>query len=323
MPGSQLSSAPSQVGRQRIGARFWITVLICVLVVAVAWLGTHRGGRIEDLTYTPGGADEDAKDLIDRMLRVNRPWLEPKPVFASYSLHRKRRDFSLAHGLKREQETLGPYSIVPGCKQAVRVGSIVQTPLHAMIGQSTNWTALLLGRAKWRGTKVVAFDVMFDPPVRCAIGMGGQSSAAFSSCSYQVNDVRILMDLDKAVPLVMRTFTLGDPTGDKHETVWEFAPQFAELNDGLAPLGLDWSESDSSFREHQEFHLVSGIWIFARGKAVLPRMPSPSFPGSYLGNLTRRFLTLGHASQELELKALQLQGGNGTGIVLKTRSSIR
>jgi hypothetical protein len=38
---------------------------------------------------------------------------------------------------------------------------------------------------------VIALDIVFAQPARCAIGLGGQTNTTYSSCSYPAQDVRI------------------------------------------------------------------------------------------------------------------------------------
>ena len=76
-----------------------------------------------DLKYRTDGSDEDAKALIGSMLKANAPWIEPKPAKGTYSLLREA---------DATKERLGPFSVSIGCKQAVRIGSFLYTPLHSM-----------------------------------------------------------------------------------------------------------------------------------------------------------------------------------------------
>jgi hypothetical protein len=280
--------------------------LLCLLALAAAWWAAHRDAPIDNLAFTPASSDADAKVLVQRMLQVNRPWLEPRSVHASYSLHRDFNEFSLLHGHQENHGTLGPFSIVPGCKQALRIGLTVETPLHAMVGESTNYTVRMLGETKWRKQRVLGVEVSFASPVRCAVGMGGQK-ISYSFAGYQAKEVRILIDPEKAVPLLLRTSAeLNIPRTPKLKTVWEFSPQFLELDDGLAPRALDWRDNSNVCREHQEFQVVNGIWLFSRGRSVI------STGGGYGGlfsNLLRRILTMGHDSQELQLVGFELTGG--------------
>jgi hypothetical protein len=69
------------------------------------------------------------------MLQINKPWLQPAelPATYSYSLHRRYAGYFLNRLPQKEESDSGPFIIAPGCSPPVRVGSIMQTPLHAMM----------------------------------------------------------------------------------------------------------------------------------------------------------------------------------------------
>jgi hypothetical protein len=297
--------------RKRKVAR-WICVLglltILLIGLGLVWLPGSRVAPIQDLTFVPGGTDEQAESLVARMLQVNRPWLEPKPVFASYSLAREWHDYSLIGRFKHERYKLGPYSVTPGCRRALRVGSIVRCPLQAMLAQATNFTVRMLGHTIWKGTNLVAVEVVFGSPIQCDVGMGGQANATFSSERYGVETARMLINEGRAIPIVIQTaFTSGRPKPTQRRTMWEFAPQFFELDNGYAPRAFDFRDGEGLFAEHQEFQVVNGAWIFDWGRAVIPYKASP---GRSLADLIGDVLTLGHANQKLQL---HLEGPISTG----------
>jgi len=241
------------------------------ICLALAWLLTHLEPRIQELTFTPAGSDAEAKALVERMLRVNEPWLNPKPISARYSLHRSYHNYSVLHGHQQTEQDLGPYSVGPGCKEALRVGSILHTPLHEMLNQPTNYSVKMVGSAKWKGRSVVGVDVAFEKPIDCQVGLGGQGRALYSWSSDPVESVRLLIDPAKAVPLLLRTSArLNIPRNPVYESWWEFAPVFFKLGDGLVPQAFDWRDSKNNFQEHQQFQILNGVWIFDQGRAVHP-----------------------------------------------------
>jgi hypothetical protein len=212
----------------------------------------------EDMKFTPAGSDEDAKRLVERVLEANKPWLEPKPVEATYWLSREA-------GATKERS--GPFLIGKGCKPAVRVGSIVRTPLHNVARKDTRYTLRMVGKAEWKGKSLLAVDVAFDPPDRGAVGFGGQAGTTYSSCDYSTATARIMIEPTKAIPLFMECWSEVLPQSDRrYRCVWAFDPDFFEIDGGFAPKLFVWDDV-SSFSERQEFQVVGGVWIFKQGDA--------------------------------------------------------
>ncbi len=182
----------------------------------------------ENLKYAAAGSDDDAKTLLARVLNANRPWLEPSAVKATYSLLRQSAEAA---------ESSGPFSIAEGCKRAVRVGSIVRTPLHNMPnGDDKHYTVRMVGKSQWKDKNFVAVDVTFDPPVRDAVGFGGQMGTSYSHSDYVASAARIMIEPAKAVPLFMESWSKEMPTQPprRFHSVWVFDPEFFELDGGFA-----------------------------------------------------------------------------------------
>ncbi len=213
-----------------------------------------------DLVYRKEGSDADAQALVARVLKANHPWLEPTPANATYSLLRE------AEGA---QERSGPFSTVKGCKSAVRVGSIVWTPLHSMGRKDARYTVHMVGKAQWKGKNLVAVDVTFDPPVRSAVGLGGQGNTNYSYCDSSTATARIVLDAMKALPLVIDCSSAAAPQSIRFRCTWAFDPDFFAVNGGVAPKTFYW-DGKSVMRERQEFQLVGGLWIFKQGDAWEP-----------------------------------------------------
>ena len=283
-------------------------------MLVLVWIACQVASppSVAKLRFAPWGSDTEAKGLVQRMLQVNKPWLEPRAVSAAYSLHRSVTTYSLRHGIQHQTQLLGPYSIVPGCKRALRVGSIVYTPLHVMVGTSTNYTVRMLGRTRWRGKPVIGVAVTFASLVACEIGMGGQTNGRCCYASYGGTNVLFLIDPAKGVPLLMRTSStlyLTAVSTFQKETVLEFAPDFFEIDGGLAPRGFDWKDNMGAFREHQDFQIRGGAWIFNRGRGVWPMRDTG--PGAMRGPIMFVVSLIAgnlHSSQELQLTAFRLIG---------------
>ena len=210
-----------------------------------------------DLEYRATDSDEDAEALVARVLKANSPWIEPKPLKASYSLLRE---------VDGTTERSGPFSVSADCKRAVRIGSIVWTPLHSMARKNTPYTARIAGNAEWKGKKLVALDVTFDPPTRTAVGFGGQANASYSSSDSATATTRIVLDSVKAIPLAIACQTDALPTGETLRSAWVFDADFFTVDGAFAPKTFYW-EGIGSFRERQEFQVVDGVWIFKQGDA--------------------------------------------------------
>ncbi len=272
------------------------------ICVTLAWLLIRPEPRIQELTFTPAGSDAEAQKLVERMLRVNEPWLNPKPISASYSLHRSHHNYSVFHGHRRTEQDLGPYSVQPGCKPAFRVGSTVRTPLHEMLNQPTNYSVKMVGSAQWKGRSVVGVDVAFGNPVGCQVGLGGQG-ANYSLAGGPMESVRMLIDPGTAVPVLLRTSARLNIQGNPlYETWWEFGPVFFKLEGGLAPQAFDWRDNRDSFQEHQQFQVLKGIWVFDQGRAVIPnrsRIPPRGVWGIAVELFAR--LNYGPSDQTLQL----------------------
>jgi len=279
-------------------------IAACLIVgLAVLVIISKREIRPGKLGYTPAGSDDDAKDLVAKLLQINKPWLQPAglPATYSYSLHRRYAGYFLNRLPQREESDSGPFLIAPGCSPPVRVGSIVETPLHAMVRDPTGYTSRMVGLTTWGRQKVVAVDVIFASPVRCAVGMGGQSNTSYSSSSYQVKQARILIDPVRAVPVLILSSTAGSAQTADYGATWEFADGYLEINGGLAPRAFNWNDT-RAFRERQEFQVVNGLWLFKNGQATW-RNPVFGFQTSPWETIR----SWSRASQQLELVNLRLE----------------
>jgi hypothetical protein len=262
------------------------------------------------LAFTPAGSDVEAKELVQRMLRVNEPWLKPKPISASFFLHRSYHNYSLFHGYRQTEQNLGPYSVQPGCKPAFRVGSTVRTPLHEMLNQPTNYSVKMVGSAQWKGRSVVGVDVAFGNPAGCQVGLGGQG-ANYSLAGGPVESVRMLIDPGTAVPVLLRTSArLNIPGNPLFESWWEFGPVFFKLDEGLVPQAFDWRDNRNKIQEHQQFQILNGAWVFDQGRAVI-HSGSGIRPRGLVGVVSELFVRLnnGRSEQTLRLTNFSLTTG--------------
>jgi RNA polymerase sigma-70 factor (ECF subfamily) len=236
----------------------------------------------ENVKYAAGGSDDDAKALIARVLKANRPWLEPKPIEASYSLHRDARNAN---------EESGPFSVEKGCKPALRVGSIVWTPLHVLAGKDTHYTVHMLGKLDWKSKNLLAFEVAFDPPVRNEVGLGGQTNTSYSSASWLTAKARIVVEPTTAIPIFIDCWNESRPhPAQKLHAVWAFDADFFAIDGGFAPKKVVWEEA-AFLRELQEFQVVNAVWIFKQGDAWF----SAKNPSGHSGHI-----------QKMELVNLQI-----------------
>ncbi len=281
-----------------------IITLLCLLALTIVWLSGHRITRFETLSLAPAGSDEDAHTLVAKMLRVNQPWLQPVSVSATYSFRRVVKRRSLREGSTTERESLGPFSAEPGCSAPRRVGSIVRTPLHAMVTGRSDYKVRMLGQTRLNGKPIIAVDVAFESPFQCKVGMGGQSNTTYSSSSYLVKDVRIWIDVEKAVPLFLTTSATVSTLSRPILSTWGFSGGFYELENGLAPRAFEWTDT-AAFRERQEFQLVNGVWMFSKGRSTY-RFPQPPSGVGYVGKLLDRFKISVYQTQELELTGFRL-----------------
>ena len=250
--GTKVSSVKQRTGMNPLSKRgLWDGLVIAAITCGIP-------------TEIQAGAAEDAASLMARVFETNKPWLDPQEVQGTYRMWRR------ANG--QYDETNGPFSIddhaTNGWRfcRASRVGSIVWTPLHVMAHNNTPYTLSSTWKTNWNGLDLVAFDVTFCSAATCAIGMGGQANASYSSVSYHTAlFARIHIEPTQAVPVYMATSP--SPTNDlRLAPTWRFDPFFFQLDGGRAPRSLDWYEPSSLF-EHQEFQSVGSVWIFKRGDA--------------------------------------------------------
>lgn len=214
----------------------------------------------DNLRFIEDGSDDDAVVLLSQVIKANAPWIKPRPVEASYSLFRENA---------AEKQKIGPFTIQKGCRPAVRVGSIVWTPLHSMASKGAGYTLHMVGKSEWKGKALVAIDVLFDPPIRGEVGLGGQVGTSYSHSNYSTTKARITIEPTRAIPLFIECWTDVLPGMDRRfHCVWAFNPDFFEIDGGFAPKMFDWEES-TIFSERQEFQVVDGVWIFKRGDAWL------------------------------------------------------
>lgn len=219
-----------------------------------------------DLEYDPARVGEDVKTLITRALDANRPWIAPQPLQAAYSLVLENAETT---------RRVGPFSVQKNSKRALRVGSILWTPLHAMTRKQTPFKARLVGMADWNGKRLVAVDVAFDPPIRCGIGFGGQEDTTYASCEFVANTARIVFDSTRAIPLVIDC--RSDASGHAERVgTWAFDADYFSLDGAFAPKETFWERTAvGGFLERQQFQIVDGSWIFKRGDAW--NSPASSF----------------------------------------------
>ncbi len=306
----------------------WLIAAVPTALTALVavWLMAQRQSRPEDLVFVPAGSDQQARTLLARMLETNKPWLEPKPLRAVYSLRRTFRQYSWRGRLTAPQ-SLGPYAITPESPQEVRVGALVWTPLHALVasepgphvkrwfqhgdeGGPVGYTVRMLGQTHWKGKQVIGLEITFDSPERCMVGTGGQVNGTYNVSTFGAQKARMLVDARKAIPLLIGTCPdAGRTVPFRWEYLWEFPSRFSKIAGGLAPESFTWRDLREPFGKHyekQEFQIFNGVWIFKRGTGVW-RRSIPTLPGSALKQTVDRLKGFRYERQEAEILNLQLQ----------------
>ncbi len=299
---------------------------MALTAVVAVWLMAQRQSRPEDLVFVPAGSDQQARTLLERMLETNKPWLEPKPLRAVYSLDRTFRQYSWK-GRLTTQQTLGPYDITPKSPQEVRVGALVWTPLHALVasepgpqvkrwfrhgeeGGPVGYTVQMLGQTRWSGKQVIGLEITFDSPERCTVGTGGQVDGTYNVSTFGAQKARMLVDARKAIPVLIGTCSDPDRTvAFRWEYLWEFPSRFSKIAGGLAPESFTWRDVREPFGKHyekQEFQIFSDAWIFKRGTGVW-RPSTATLPGSALKRMVDRLKSFRYERQEAKILNLQLQ----------------
>jgi hypothetical protein len=138
-----------------------------------------------------------------------------------------------------------------------------------MASKDTDYKLHMVGNCEWKGKTLVVVDVLFDPPSRGEVGLGGQTGTSYSYASYATAKTRLMIDPVRAVPLFIECWTYFPP-GDARRShgVWALNADFFEIDGGFAPKMFDWVEP-TVFCERQEFQVIDGIWIFKQGDAWL------------------------------------------------------
>lgn len=245
--------------RQNIWFSWFAATLLCC--------GTQLSNRIALGADTLADPNQEATTLVARMLEANRPWLIPSPIQGTYFLLRKP-------GETGDSEVTGPFALeskrtntVQWTQRISRVGSIVWTPLHNMIQVVRPYSLRMVGRTNWNDMNLIAVDVTFRDPQRCAVGFGGQGDVNYSSCDYRNQNARILIEPTNAVPILIETsLPAGPTTGSGFEATWRFDTTFFSIQGGFAPQAVEWYDP-TSFRERQEFQIHQQEWLFKRGDA--------------------------------------------------------
>jgi hypothetical protein len=106
-PAMQSGQAPDRSGVPRRRFNAWklvglaFALLVCAgLAYGVVWL-VQWADSPERLVFTPAGGHEAAEELVARMLATNRPWLDPKPLRATYSFRGEYTAWSLSDQTSR------------------------------------------------------------------------------------------------------------------------------------------------------------------------------------------------------------------------------
>jgi len=229
--------------RRQIGIRFLIMLMFF-----------GGGGLLECVA-------SDDTNFVAKLLATNRPWLNPTVVEGTYNLNRRVDGYA--------DEVLGAYSFSDQDTRWYgnphRVGSILWTPLHRMAAKNVNYSWKVTGNTVWNLQKLMVLDVTFETNISVASGFGGQGDTSFSYGKWIITQVRMLIDTNSFVPVVIGEASDGS-TNSVSNIYFEFDPLFFNVEEGRAPRSLDCYISNSIF-EHEEFRVIKGAWMFKRGDA--------------------------------------------------------
>jgi hypothetical protein len=216
--------------------------------------------------------------LLARVLATNRPWLESKPVRATYFFNREVSEWSFTralqtHSLKplhgREKELVGPLNARWKSRSDLRLGVNFETPLGAMLRDRSNYTVVPLGTTKWRGQRVVGVDVAFQRQVQGGVGMGA-GNTHYSSAGFGASSARILIEPRSALPLFIGTSESSMIGGrPQFQSTFTFEPNFFEMPGGRAPRFVEWRMARMSWCSRFEFQVTNAFWMFKQGAASI------------------------------------------------------
>ncbi len=253
-------------------------LLLILPVLALALLGIlflgRRTASPADLAFTP--VDDDARALVERMLKANQPWLNPKPFWARYSFQRRSRSYSPADAFRQRSIRLlyrseaakdGPFTARWRSEEDLRLGVELRTPLHAMLQPGARYSIHKVGASEFQARKVVGVDVLFEEDAPCAIGLGaGYTHYCQSSYGFQI--ARVLIEPGRAIPLFIgtsRSRSFG--AQPRFESTWTLGHDFFALDGGWAPRVVQWQMQDC-WKERLDFQVTTnGAWIFRKGWA--------------------------------------------------------
>lgn len=198
---------------------------------------------------------EYAEQLLAHALEKSQPWLNPRPIQATYRM-----------------KELGPYQVEGGGSNPLRVGSIIQTPLHVLLTLESDKYEIISAGETWNNeAPIVAIDVLCDGMQREAIGFGGQAEVNYSSLSRSIRSFRIHLNQESLAPAFIEVGISPEPFFDRDfSSRWSFGPDFYVIDDGIAPKLVTYENSDMT--EWHQFQSIQGVWIFDRGESHYPKL---------------------------------------------------
>ncbi|MBZ0258324.1 hypothetical protein K8I31_19815, partial [bacterium] len=210
-------------------------------------------------TLMPAPSDADALALLQDVIEVNQPWLNPGPASLSYSLERT---------FEGVQSIVGSYSVNDGGNSALRVGSILYTALHRLTLPPTNYSVTFAGQAVKDGITTDVLEIVFTSPKKEYIGFGGQGSTSYSQLDAVILSSRIYINSETHTPVFIESVNglWADAINPADVHSWSFTGGFVEIDGGLAPTEIVF-DRPSSFKERQEFQIVDGVWLFKEGES--------------------------------------------------------
>ena len=228
-------------------------------------------------TPTPTFALADTEDqrFLNQVIKVNRPWLEPKPVKAEYEIFRNGEFFRA-------------YDITEKSPSYERLGTYVETPLHSAAWNSGPYEVKIMGTTEYKGHPATIFNLIFTGYVSDVYSLGTKGLSI--SEHHQIRSGKIYVDTETKTVLKLMSYSSNNPETDSPVHTWEFNPEYFEIDGGYAPKDL--TAYGSVFNEYQEFQIVDGYWFNKTGNAWYSDDTTVGTPGEKIQTVDIRNLII-------------------------------
>ena len=228
-------------------------------------------------TFVPANT-EDQK-FLNQVIEANLPWLKPKAVTASYDIY-------------QNNEFLSGYKIDKNSVTNERIGSYIETPLHAAAWNAVPYEAKIMGTTEYQGHLVTILYLFFGGNASDVFSMGPKGLSY--SENHGIHSCIIYIDNEKKIPLKLMSFASSNPNEDSPIHSWEFNPDYYAIDGGYAPK--DFSVYSSEFSEHQEFQIADGYWFFKNGNSWFSDNSTLGKPGEKLHSVDLRDLMVNNSA---------------------------